>query len=113
MSELLRRAMDLTRDRRVEMISDLGNLTGRTWYLAQVGNFSAYSYANNNMSYAYDFLTDSFHLVEGIDGLGINGKIKSIFTGTFADCQLAFYKQRYDMTTAYQNIEADPYNGQC
>lgn len=77
------------------LVRFLSETTERKWFQDPVFGYSALSYANNNMSYAYDFMKDEFMLVRGIDGLGINGKVETIFNGTFEQCVYKFFELRY------------------
>lgn len=81
-----------TRDEAIEKA--LKADTGRPWYKSKHHPWTSISYANNNMSYGYSFIEDTFHLLTGIDGLGVHGKIESIFTGTFEQCQEKFYENK-------------------
>jgi hypothetical protein len=80
-----------TDNRIPEILEQLEAETGRKWHRNDIGEYTAFSYANNNMSYAYDYLTDNFMLVQGIDGFGVNGLVTTLFTGSFDDCRVKFY----------------------
>ena len=77
---------------KASIINDLSFATGRNWYESKIHPYTAISYCNNNMSYAYEFAGDLYHVVTGIDGLGVNGKIESIFSGKFEECQEKFFE---------------------